>query len=143
MDAFAKYVKETSRMNKELEGKEINIKVVFNPPVIGAKATSATFHHLGEELSIDDYKVKLIRIETMPTDNKVGSCFVRLTSKYGKTTEDICPICKPRGGAREGAGRPKGERSVAVTFRISQDASDKLKAVENKSAYIDNLILNN
>ena len=44
------------------------------------------------------------------------------------------------GGFREGGGRPETDRKIAVTFRISQEASDKLKMVKNKSELIDRLI---
>jgi len=47
---------------------------------------------------------------------------------------------KPRGGKRAGAGRPRGERTVAVTFRASEEASRILEKVRNKSEFIDNLI---
>lgn len=44
------------------------------------------------------------------------------------------------GGAREGAGRPKGERKVPLAVRISAEAAAKLEAVANKSEFIDYLI---
>lgn len=46
-----------------------------------------------------------------------------------------------RGGFREGAGRPKNDRSISLSVRITQEAMDKLNALTtNKSEYIDNLI---
>jgi len=44
------------------------------------------------------------------------------------------------GGYREGGGRPKTDRNMAVTIRISQEAADILKAQKNKSEFIDTLI---
>ena len=44
-----------------------------------------------------------------------------------------------RGGDR-GGRRPETDRKVAVTFRISQEAKDKLDTVKNKSAWIDGAI---
>lgn len=48
---------------------------------------------------------------------------------------------KKRGGHRPGAGRPKGVRNKAVTFKLSDRAMEKLEKVKNKSQYIDNLII--
>ena len=45
-----------------------------------------------------------------------------------------------RGGHRENAGRPSVNRDVALTVRISQEASEKLQTVDNKSAFIDTII---
>lgn len=47
-----------------------------------------------------------------------------------------------RGGSRPNSGRPRGERTHAVTVRISTEAKKKLDAQANKSEYIENLILN-
>lgn len=44
------------------------------------------------------------------------------------------------GGQRDGAGRKRGNRSVAVTFRISPDSAAILSKIKNKSEYIDELI---
>ena len=51
-----------------------------------------------------------------------------------KTTKD------PRGG-NHGGGRPRGERTVPLSIRITPEANIKLQSVKNKSEYIDNLIL--
>lgn len=48
---------------------------------------------------------------------------------------------KQRGGKRAGSGRPTTHRKIAVTVRISHEASDKLKRQKNMSEYIDNLII--
>lgn len=46
------------------------------------------------------------------------------------------------GGIREGAGRPKGDRSCAISVRISKEAFEKLSAItRNKSEFIEKLIL--
>ena len=46
-----------------------------------------------------------------------------------------------RGGHRPGAGRPANDRSVMLSVRITQEASDKLsRLTSNKSEYIDRLI---
>jgi hypothetical protein len=45
-----------------------------------------------------------------------------------------------RGGVRPGSGRPANDRNVQLLVRITQEASDKLKQVSNKSEFIDNLI---
>ncbi len=45
-----------------------------------------------------------------------------------------------RGGVRPGAGRPSNGRTIAVTFRISQESMDILSRVGNKSQFIDVLI---
>ncbi len=51
-------------------------------------------------------------------------------------------IKKQRGGYRAGAGRKESGRDVPLSIRISKDAMDKLNAMtDNKSAYIDKLIL--
>ena len=45
-----------------------------------------------------------------------------------------------RGGYRPGAGRPTNDRSIPLSVRISPEANEKIKRVENKSAIIDELI---
>ena len=45
-----------------------------------------------------------------------------------------------RGGRRENAGRPASDRSVALTVRISKEASSKLQTVKNRSEFIDSII---
>lgn len=46
------------------------------------------------------------------------------------------------GGARPGAGRPRGNRSVPVSFVLSPESAAWLKfATTNKSQYVDELIL--
>lgn len=45
-----------------------------------------------------------------------------------------------RGGVRPNSGRPSTDRKVVLSVRISQEASDLMEGVANKSAYIDNLI---
>ena len=47
---------------------------------------------------------------------------------------------KRRGGPREGSGRPRTDRKIAVSFRISQEAADKLATIKNKSEFLDELI---
>ena len=47
---------------------------------------------------------------------------------------------KQWGGYREGGGRPFTDRKVAVTVRISQEASDILNEQKNKSEFVDSLI---
>ena len=44
------------------------------------------------------------------------------------------------GGVRPNSGRPSTDRKVMLAVRISQEASDKLQTVSNKSEFIDNLI---
>ena len=46
-----------------------------------------------------------------------------------------------RSGHRENAGRPSVNRDMSLTVRISQEASQKLKTVDNKSNFIDAIIL--
>lgn len=46
----------------------------------------------------------------------------------------------PRGGSH-GGGRPKGDRTVPLSVRITQEANERLQNVKNKSEYINNLIL--
>ena len=46
----------------------------------------------------------------------------------------------PGWGGSRGGGRPVTDRNVAVTIRISQEASDILKEQRNKSEFIDTLI---
>lgn len=47
-----------------------------------------------------------------------------------------------RGGRREGAGRKSsGKERLYVTLTISHEAAERLKSVDNKSEYIDRLIL--
>lgn len=45
-----------------------------------------------------------------------------------------------RGGARVGAGRKKGNRRIAITVKISEEAKDILNTIENKSEFIDALV---
>lgn len=46
-----------------------------------------------------------------------------------------------RGGKRPGAGRPRGNRKVTLSVRISSDSFVKLEQLtNNKSEYIDKLI---
>lgn len=48
-----------------------------------------------------------------------------------------------RGGYRAGGGRPRNDRSIALSVRITQEAMDKLNALtKNKSEFIDHLIMN-
>ena len=47
---------------------------------------------------------------------------------------------KQWGGYREGGGRPTTDRNIAVTIRISQEASDILNEQKNKSEFVDSLI---
>lgn len=47
---------------------------------------------------------------------------------------------KQWGGYREGGGRPTTDRNIAVTVRISQEASDILNEQKNKSEFVDSLI---
>ena len=49
-------------------------------------------------------------------------------------------VQRQRGGPREGSGRPRTDRKIAVSFRISQEAADKLATVANKSEFLDELI---
>ena len=45
------------------------------------------------------------------------------------------------GGSR-GGGRPRNDRSVSLSVRITQEAMDKLNTLtKNKSEYIDELIM--
>ena len=46
----------------------------------------------------------------------------------------------PGWGGSRGGGRPVTDRNVAVTIRISQEASDILSQQKNKSEFIDTLI---
>lgn len=46
----------------------------------------------------------------------------------------------PRGGSH-GGGRPKGDRTVPLSVRITPEANERLRNVKNKSEYINNLIL--
>lgn len=47
-----------------------------------------------------------------------------------------------RGGYRPGGGRPKNDRSISLSVRITQEAMDHLNELtSNKSEYIDQLIL--
>lgn len=45
-----------------------------------------------------------------------------------------------RGGARQGAGRPKTDREYQLCIRLSKEAYDTLKQFKNRSAYVDELI---
>lgn len=45
-----------------------------------------------------------------------------------------------RGGARLGAGRPKGDRNVILNVRISEHADYIVGKADNKSELIDELI---
>ena len=40
------------------------------------------------------------------------------------------------GGARRGAGRPKGDSCTSIALRIPQDVADILARQPNRSAYI-------
>lgn len=46
-----------------------------------------------------------------------------------------------RGGRREGAGRPAGDRNRMVCLRLSDEAVTKLdRLTDNRSEYIDRMI---
>lgn len=46
-----------------------------------------------------------------------------------------------RGGRREGAGRPSGDRNRMVCLRLSDEAVTKLdRLTDNRSEYIDRMI---
>ena len=45
-----------------------------------------------------------------------------------------------RGGKREGAGRPRGDRQRRICIKVQEDTMYMLESVPNKSAYIDFLI---
>ena len=45
-----------------------------------------------------------------------------------------------RGGAREGAGRPRGNRTRTISVRISEEAYEIYQSWGNKTAEIDALI---
>lgn len=45
-----------------------------------------------------------------------------------------------RGGARKGAGRPKGRRKI-ISFRANQEVVDYMEEMENKSDFIQNCII--
>lgn len=46
-----------------------------------------------------------------------------------------------RGGKRPGAGRPRTGRINVVAVRLSDEAVAKLERFENRSRYIENLIM--
>lgn len=46
-----------------------------------------------------------------------------------------------RGGKRPGAGRPRTGRRNVVAVRLSDEAVQKLERFENRSRYIENLIM--
>lgn len=46
-----------------------------------------------------------------------------------------------RGGMRPGAGRPRTGRRNVVAVRLSDEALQKLERFENRSRYIENLIM--
>lgn len=46
-----------------------------------------------------------------------------------------------RGGKRPGAGRPRTGRKNVVAVRLSDEAIAKLERFENRSRYIENLIM--
>lgn len=51
-------------------------------------------------------------------------------------------LLKVRGGARPNSGRPKNDRKVMLSVRISPQAMEHLNALtNNKAEYIDRLIL--
>lgn len=57
----------------------------------------------------------------------------------GKVIAEYKPT---RGGYKVGSGRPRGNRSVTMTIKISPEALEKLNTLtDNKSEYIDSLIL--
>ena len=54
--------------------------------------------------------------------------------------ENVMKTKDPRGGSH-GGGRPKGDRTVPLSVRITPEANERLRNVKNKSEYINNLIL--
>ena len=46
-----------------------------------------------------------------------------------------------RGGKRPGAGRPRTGRRNVVAVRLSDEALQKLERFENRSRYIENVIM--
>lgn len=45
-----------------------------------------------------------------------------------------------KGGRRNGAGRPRGDRQHKICIKIQEDTKYMLESIPNKSAYIDFLI---
>lgn len=45
-----------------------------------------------------------------------------------------------RGGKRNGAGRPRGDRQHKICIKIQKDTKYMLNTIPNKSAYIDFLV---
>lgn len=46
-----------------------------------------------------------------------------------------------RRGGNHGGGRPKGNRTVQISLRISPEAAEILAMQKNKAEFIDNLII--
>lgn len=44
------------------------------------------------------------------------------------------------GGQREGAGRPKGAKTTAISFRMDNDLVEYVNTKENKNRFINNCI---
>lgn len=49
-------------------------------------------------------------------------------------------MAENRGGARDGAGRPRGNRTRSISVRVSEEAYEIYQAWGNKAEIIDRLI---
>lgn len=59
----------------------------------------------------------------------------------GKLLNRMTQKSNNHGGFRDGSGRPKNDRNITLSVRITQEAMDKLnESTNNKSEFIDNLI---
>lgn len=47
----------------------------------------------------------------------------------------------PRGGKRVGSGRPRGDRTVLISVRVSPEAAQYLADQPNKSEFVDWLLM--
>lgn len=120
----------------------MSYKVLYYTPNAIDQLSSVTLN-IGEKKIVKDYSVEIYKVIDEPTESKTGSALVTITFSNGVSRTDMCALAKNgRGGFRDGAGRPKGERTKVVTIKLSEAALLKLNSVtKNKSEYIDTLIL--
>lgn len=125
----------------------MKILINYSPSLGKETSISVDFQTIGEykSLPVDDAekwaKVKIIKVLEDPTPARTGSAVYRVEYSNGSHHEDIGVIGKPRGGARPGSGRPKGDKPVAITVNISEDAKKILDTAQNKNQMVNDAIL--
>lgn len=116
-------------------------KILYSAPTLKGEMRTVTLSE-GETKEIDGYTIKLNKVLEEPTEDKTGSALITKTSAFGRVMSATCAIAKSNWGGSRGGGRPKNDRNIMLSVRITQEAMDKLNSLtKNKAEYIDKLIL--